>query len=113
MKSMMEEFERLGQKEDFDDVVEGMTKQLLSKDIMYEPMKQICDRYPDWLAANRDKLSSDEYEMYVKTRCSLPRVFCEGLVRRASVLMLAGVGASSSCFSASSTRTRRSRITSR
>lgn len=34
---------------DFQDLVDGMMQQLLSKDIMYEPMKQICERVrADW-----------------------------------------------------------------
>lgn len=30
--------------EDFQSVIDNMMKQLLSKDIMYMPMKQICDK---------------------------------------------------------------------
>lgn len=41
---MMEEFEGMGAKEDFNFAVEGMMKQLLAKDIMYLPMKQICQK---------------------------------------------------------------------
>lgn len=68
MKKMMSEFEKMGEKvhcqptacqartptplshlplhchqEDFQTIVDGMMKQLLSKDVMYMPMKQICD----------------------------------------------------------------------
>lgn len=28
-------------------------RQLLSKDLMYEPTKQICDKFPEWLAIHR------------------------------------------------------------
>lgn len=41
---MMEEFERLGAKDDFDSIVENMMKQILAKEIMYIPMRQICER---------------------------------------------------------------------
>lgn len=41
---MMEEFERLGAKDDFDSIVENMMKQILAKEIMYLPMRQICER---------------------------------------------------------------------
>ena len=34
MKQMMEQFEKLGEKEDFDLIVEQMMKQLLGKDVM-------------------------------------------------------------------------------
>jgi len=66
MKNMMEEFEKLGQKEDFAEVVDGMMHQLLSKDVMYEPMKQVCDKFPEWLADNEPKLSKEDYERYGK-----------------------------------------------
>ena len=41
MNNMIAEFERLGEKEDFQVAIDGMMRQLLSKDLMYEPMKQV------------------------------------------------------------------------
>jgi hypothetical protein len=29
---------------------------------MYEPMKDISERFPKWLAENKEKLNSEEYE---------------------------------------------------
>lgn len=66
MKSMMEQFERMGEKEDFQSIVDNMMKQMLSKEIMYVPMKQIAERFPEWLADNEGKLSAEEYENYGK-----------------------------------------------
>jgi peroxin-19 len=43
-------------------VVDGMMKQFLSKEFMYEPMKDITERFPKWLAENKEKLSPEEYE---------------------------------------------------
>ena len=34
-------------------VIDGVMRQLLSRDLMYEPMKQICERFPAWLATNK------------------------------------------------------------
>mmetsp|Transcript_29141 Transcript_29141/g.65239 ORF Transcript_29141/g.65239 Transcript_29141/m.65239 type:complete len:320 (+) Transcript_29141:191-1150(+) len=64
MTQMMSEFEKLGEKEDFSQVVDGMMKQLLSKDLMYEPMKQVCEKYPEWLALNTEALTEQDYERY-------------------------------------------------
>lgn len=61
MTNMIAEFEKLGQKEDFDQIVENMMRQLLARDLMYEPMKLVCDGYPAWLAEHKDSLSADEY----------------------------------------------------
>jgi peroxin-19 len=66
MSQMTEEFEKMGQKEDFQSVIDNMMRQLLARDVMYEPMKQICEMYPTWLAENVSKLSTIEYETYGK-----------------------------------------------
>jgi hypothetical protein len=61
---MMAEFEGMGKKEDFASVVDGMMRQLLSKDIMHVPMKAIRDRFPEWLATHGAKLSPEAYASY-------------------------------------------------
>ena len=62
MESMMKELSAFGASGDADDVVDGMMRQLLSKELMYEPMKQVCDRFPAWLAESKAKLSEEEYQ---------------------------------------------------
>jgi len=53
MEEMMAQFESLGEKEDYNEVIDGVMRQLLSKDLMYEPAKQICDKFPEWLAIHK------------------------------------------------------------
>jgi peroxin-19 len=53
MEDMMAQFEALGEKEDYNEVIDGVMRQLLSKDLMYEPTKQICEKFPEWLALHR------------------------------------------------------------
>lgn len=43
-----------------DAIVDGMMEQLLSKDLMYEPMKQVADQFPAWLEENKDILSEGD-----------------------------------------------------
>jgi len=62
MNAMIGEFEKLGEKDDFGGVVDGMMRQLLSKELMYEPMKQVCDKYPEWLAEKAEALGTEDYE---------------------------------------------------
>lgn len=62
MESMMKELSGFGASGDADDVVDGMMRQLLSKELMYEPMKQVCDRFPAWLADSKAHLSEEEYQ---------------------------------------------------
>ncbi|KAJ0394889.1 hypothetical protein P43SY_000060 [Pythium insidiosum] len=66
MEEMLRKFETMGEKSDFQDLVDGMMQQLLSKDVMYEPMKQICERYPSWLAEKQPLLPAEDYERYGK-----------------------------------------------
>lgn len=64
MKKMMDEFEKIGETKDFNKIMDGMMNQLLSKDIMYEPMKLMCNEFPTWLALNQPKLDNEIYENY-------------------------------------------------
>ena len=45
-----------------DAVIDGMMQQLLSKDLMYEPMKQVTEKFPEWLENNKAKISSKDYQ---------------------------------------------------
>ena len=45
-------------------VVETMMQQLLSKEILHEPMKEIGERYPKWLEDHKASLSKEDYERY-------------------------------------------------
>lgn len=40
-----------------DEFLDGMMEQLLSKELMYEPMKQVTEKFPSWLAKNKNKLT--------------------------------------------------------
>lgn len=50
--------------QDMESIVETMMQQLLSKEILYEPMKEIGERYPKWLEENKAKLTNEEYARY-------------------------------------------------
>lgn len=45
-------------------IVETMMQQLLSKEILHEPMKAIAERYPKWLEEHKATLTQEEYERY-------------------------------------------------
>ena len=47
-------------------MMEGMMQSLLSKELLYTPMKDIAEKFPDWLADNRNKISEEEYIKYNK-----------------------------------------------
>lgn len=68
LQSMMADLQRLsGEGGDLDEMfsnpdqlVEGMMSELLSKDLMYEPVKQVAEAFPAWLDENKDKLPEEE-----------------------------------------------------
>jgi peroxin-19 len=74
MEDMINQFEELGKREDYDDSIDGVMKQLLSKDMMYEPAKMICERYPEWLALHKEELPPEKYEIYGKQYQTFQRI---------------------------------------
>lgn len=64
MKHMMAEFEKLGEKEDYNEVLDDMMQQLLSKEMMHDPLKLICERYPEWLATHKESMSVADYNRF-------------------------------------------------
>jgi Pex19 protein family len=45
-----------------DEFVDGMMEQLLSKELMYEPMKQVTEKFPAWLDRHKNDLSEEELD---------------------------------------------------
>lgn len=60
----LKQFEDLAGSQDMDSIVETMMQQLLSKEILHEPMKEIGERYPKWLEEHKSSLSKEESERY-------------------------------------------------
>ncbi|KAJ0048799.1 hypothetical protein Pint_15869 [Pistacia integerrima] len=62
----VKQFEELAGSQDMDmeSIVETMMQQLLSKEILHEPMKEIGERYPKWLEDHKASLSKEDYERY-------------------------------------------------
>uniref|UniRef100_A0A7N0U0P9 Uncharacterized protein n=1 Tax=Kalanchoe fedtschenkoi TaxID=63787 RepID=A0A7N0U0P9_KALFE len=64
MEDWVKQFEELAGSQDMESLVETMMQQLLSKEILHEPMKEIGERYPKWLEDHKASLSTDDYERY-------------------------------------------------
>ncbi|KAI3468946.1 hypothetical protein Pfo_025609 [Paulownia fortunei] len=64
MEDWVKQFEELAGSQDMESIVETMMQQLLSKEILHEPMKEIGERYPIWLEENKAKLTDEEYARY-------------------------------------------------
>lgn len=50
--------------EDFNTMLMGMMEQLTNKDILYEPMKELHDKYPAWLETHKAKVKGDDLQRY-------------------------------------------------
>lgn len=53
-----------GGEEDFNKMLMGMMAQLTNKEILYEPMKELHDKFPAWLEKNASTTSADELTRY-------------------------------------------------
>ena len=52
----------------------GMMEQLTHKDMLYEPMKTLDDKYPDWLAKNKSKLKPADAKRYVNQQAIVKEI---------------------------------------
>lgn len=53
-----------GNEEEFSKMLMGMMEQLTNKEILYEPMKELNDKFPEWLAKNREKTPAEDLKRY-------------------------------------------------
>lgn len=62
-------------------LVDTVMQKLLSKEVLYEPMKQIGSRYPDWLKEHGPGLPAEELERYSRQHDYITRIVAiyEGL----------------------------------
>ncbi|KAK9876020.1 hypothetical protein WA026_011136 [Henosepilachna vigintioctopunctata] len=57
--------------------MQGMMQSLLSKEVLYPSLKDVLDRFPEWLSKNKEKLTSEDNVRYqnqqklMKEVCSL------------------------------------------
>ena len=50
--------------EGFNRMLMGMMEQLTNKDILYEPMKELHDKFPAWMTKNRSSTGPDDLRRY-------------------------------------------------
>ncbi|TPX12250.1 uncharacterized protein E0L32_007136 [Thyridium curvatum] len=53
-----------GGEEDFSKMLLGMMEQLTNKEILYEPMKELHEKFPDWMEKNKDKTPEEDMKRY-------------------------------------------------
>jgi peroxin-19 len=53
-----------GGEEDFSKMLLGMMEQLTNKEILYEPMKELDDKFPEWMKKNEKKVEDADLKRY-------------------------------------------------
>lgn len=53
-----------GGEEELSKMLVGMMEELTNKEILYEPMKELNDKFPSWMETNRSKTSAEELKRY-------------------------------------------------
>lgn len=53
-----------GSEEDFSKVLMGMMEQLTNKEILYEPMRELNEKFPGWMEKNGKTLNKEDKERY-------------------------------------------------
>ena len=53
-----------GGEEDFSKMLMGMMAQLTNKEILYEPMKELHDKFPGWMTKNKESTKADDLRRY-------------------------------------------------
>jgi len=51
--------------EELEGIIEGMMKQLMSKSILYEPLKELSDKFPSYLTENASTIKPEDKERYL------------------------------------------------
>ncbi|KAL9268640.1 Peroxisome biogenesis protein 19-1-like protein [Drosera capensis] len=64
VEEWIKQFEDFAGPQDVESIVETMMQQLLSKEILHEPMKEIGEKYPQWLEEHKTGLSEEDYKRY-------------------------------------------------
>ncbi|ORY53847.1 Pex19 protein [Rhizoclosmatium globosum] len=64
MEAMMKELEEMMGSAEFEDMFGSVMGQLMSRDLLYEPMKDLATKYPEYLQENKSNIPKADYERY-------------------------------------------------
>ncbi|KAI4256093.1 MAG: hypothetical protein LQ352_002249 [Teloschistes flavicans] len=71
LSNMMKEMQNVdtngsGSEEEFSNMLMTMMENLTNKDILYDPMKELNDKFPSWMSANRGAVKTEDMLRYEK-----------------------------------------------
>ena len=68
--------ESTGDDEGFNKMLMGMMEQLTNKDILYDPMKELHDKFPTWMAKNRAETGQEDLKRYEEQQKLVKEIVC-------------------------------------
>ncbi|KAJ2702556.1 Peroxisome chaperone and import receptor [Coemansia sp. IMI 203386] len=66
MDDLLRQMDNMGDDAQLDSLVDDVIGQLMSKEVLNQPLKDLDAAYPGYLEKNKDKIPKDEYERYQK-----------------------------------------------
>jgi peroxin-19 len=63
-----------GGEEDFNKMLMGMMSQLTNKEILYEPMKELHDKFPTWMEENRSSTGKEDLARYEEQHAMVKQI---------------------------------------
>ncbi|KAJ3017047.1 UNVERIFIED_CONTAM: hypothetical protein HDU68_011881 [Siphonaria sp. JEL0065] len=64
IEAMMKELEIMMGSAEFEDMFGNVMGQLMNRDLLYEPMKDLAAKYPEYLQENKDSISAEDYQRF-------------------------------------------------
>ncbi|XP_053561088.1 peroxisomal biogenesis factor 19 [Bombina bombina] len=55
-------------------LMQNIMQNLLSKEVLYPSLKEITDKYPEWLSTHQDSLPAEEYRKYQEQHSVMSRI---------------------------------------
>ncbi|KAJ2723053.1 Peroxisome chaperone and import receptor [Coemansia sp. Benny D115] len=74
MDELLRQMDSMGDDAQLDSLVDDVIGQLMSKDVLHQPLKDLDDAYPKYLEAHKDTLPSDEYARYAKQHTYIKQI---------------------------------------
>ncbi|KAJ3025162.1 UNVERIFIED_CONTAM: hypothetical protein HDU68_007410 [Siphonaria sp. JEL0065] len=64
IEAMMKELETMMGSAEFEDMFGNVMGQLMNRDLLYEPMKDLAAKYPEYLQENKNSISPEDYQRF-------------------------------------------------
>eukprot|EP00216_Chloropicon_sp_CCMP2111_P002789 CAMPEP_0198242446 /NCGR_PEP_ID=MMETSP1446-20131203/16552_1 /TAXON_ID=1461542 ORGANISM="Unidentified sp, Strain CCMP2111" /NCGR_SAMPLE_ID=MMETSP1446 /ASSEMBLY_ACC=CAM_ASM_001112 /LENGTH=233 /DNA_ID=CAMNT_0043925915 /DNA_START=17 /DNA_END=718 /DNA_ORIENTATION=+ len=76
LSKLAEDFSGMENADQLQNIVGSVMKQLLSKEVLYDPLKEISAKYPLWLEENKDKVSGEDFRRFSQQHIHIQKL-CE------------------------------------